>query len=77
MRRPRDAELPQILEAYVNGAITSVQCCVEIDSQARDCRNIDNAPGTHGIVLYTGLEVIPFANNLYGVPLQALWQPIG
>jgi uncharacterized protein len=30
-----------------------------------------------GIVLYTGLEVIPFANNLHGVPLQALWQPIG
>jgi hypothetical protein len=27
-----------------------------------------------GIVLYTGL-VIPFANNLHGVPLQALWQP--
>jgi predicted AAA+ superfamily ATPase len=30
-----------------------------------------------GIVLHTGLEVIPFANNLHGVPLQALWQPIG
>ena len=30
-----------------------------------------------GIVLYTGLEVIPFANNLHGVPMQALWQPIG
>jgi uncharacterized protein len=30
-----------------------------------------------GIVLYTGLEVVPFANNLHGVPLQALWQPIG
>jgi uncharacterized protein len=30
-----------------------------------------------GIVLYTGLDVIPFANNLHGVPLQALWQPIG
>jgi predicted AAA+ superfamily ATPase len=30
-----------------------------------------------GIVLYTGLEMIPFANNLHGVPLQALWEPIG
>ena len=30
-----------------------------------------------GIVLYTGLDVIPFANNLHGLPLQALWQPIG
>jgi uncharacterized protein len=30
-----------------------------------------------GVVLYTGLQVIPFANNLHGVPLQALWQPIG
>jgi hypothetical protein len=30
-----------------------------------------------GIVLRTGLEVIPFANNLHGVPVQALWQPIG
>jgi hypothetical protein len=30
-----------------------------------------------GIVLYTGLEVIPFASNLHGVPLPALWQPIG
>jgi predicted AAA+ superfamily ATPase len=30
-----------------------------------------------GIVLYTGLDVIPFGSNLHGVPLQALWQPIG
>ena len=30
-----------------------------------------------GIVLYTRLDVIPFANNLHGLPLQALWQPIG
>jgi uncharacterized protein len=30
-----------------------------------------------GIVLYTGLDLIPFANSLHGVPLQALWQPIG
>ena len=29
-----------------------------------------------GIVLYTGLDVIPFARNLHGVPLQALWQLI-
>jgi hypothetical protein len=29
-----------------------------------------------GIVLHTGLEVIPFANNLHGIPLQVLWQPI-
>jgi len=26
-----------------------------------------------GVVLYTGTEVIPFAGNLHGVPLPALW----
>ena len=26
-----------------------------------------------GVVLYTGTEVIPFASNLHGVPLAALW----
>ncbi len=26
-----------------------------------------------GVVLYTGTEVIPFANNLHGVPITHLW----
>jgi uncharacterized protein len=30
-----------------------------------------------GLVLYTGRDVIPFASNLHGVPVQALWRPIG
>jgi predicted AAA+ superfamily ATPase len=28
-----------------------------------------------GVVLYTGSEVIPFATNLHGVPIQNLWLP--
>lgn len=27
-----------------------------------------------GVVLYTSSDVIPFASNLHGVPLHALWQ---
>jgi len=27
-----------------------------------------------GVVLYTGPDVIPFASNLHGVPVQALWR---
>jgi hypothetical protein len=26
-----------------------------------------------GVILYTGAEVIPFANNLHGVPITHLW----
>jgi predicted AAA+ superfamily ATPase len=26
-----------------------------------------------GVVLYTGTEVIPFANNLHGIPISGLW----
>jgi hypothetical protein len=26
-----------------------------------------------GVVLYTGAEVIPFANNLHGIPVTHLW----
>ena len=26
-----------------------------------------------GVVLYTGTEVIPFANNIHGVPITHLW----
>jgi predicted AAA+ superfamily ATPase len=28
-----------------------------------------------GVVLYAGNEVIPFANNLHGVPIGRLWEP--
>jgi uncharacterized protein len=30
-----------------------------------------------GVVLYTGTDVVPFANNLHGIPLQALWEQHG
>ena len=26
-----------------------------------------------GVVFYTGTEVIPFANNLHGIPVTHLW----
>jgi predicted AAA+ superfamily ATPase len=28
-----------------------------------------------GVVLYTGREVVPFAQNLHALPISALWQP--
>jgi predicted AAA+ superfamily ATPase len=26
-----------------------------------------------GVVLYAGTEIIPFANNLHGIPISSLW----
>jgi hypothetical protein len=28
----------------------------------------------HGIILYTGSEIIPFGKNLHALPISSLWQ---
>jgi len=45
-------------------------------SDVRGLEALSRAVGTRwirGIVLYTGVEVAPFARNLHGIPLPFLW----
>jgi hypothetical protein len=36
-------------------------------------KEVAKAKFKRGIILYGGLEVVPFASNLHAVPLHALW----
>lgn len=43
---------------------------------ARGLRELADTVGKNwlrGIVLFTGKEVVPFASNLHGIPLNSLW----
>ena len=45
-------------------------------NDVRGLRTLGSAVGrkwVRGVVLYTGTEVIPFANNLHGIPVTHLW----
>ena len=45
-------------------------------SDVRGLQAMANAVGKRwirGVVLYTGTEVIPFAENLHGLPMPLLW----
>lgn len=44
----------------------------------RGLRALAAPPGARfrrGLVLYTGERVVPFAENLFALPLSALWHP--
>jgi hypothetical protein len=46
------------------------------ENDVRGLRALAHAAGkrwARGVVLYTGTVVIPFAENLHGVPLPLLW----
>ena len=62
-----------------SGKLAGVEVKASATLSASDVRGLQalaSATGkkwVRGVVLYTGTEVIPFANNLHGVPITHLW----
>lgn len=62
-----------------SGKLAGVEVKASATLRASDVRGLQalaSATGkkwVRGVVLYTGTEVIPFGNNLHGVPITHLW----
>ena len=65
------------------GYLVDVEVKASATLQSGDVRGLQalaSAAGrrwTRGVVLYAGTEVVPFANNLHGVPVSHLWATHG
>ena len=62
-----------------SGRLAGIEVKAAATLSSNDVRGLQalaNAAGkkwVRGLVLYTGTEVIPFANNLHGIPVIRLW----
>lgn len=76
------AEVDLVLEAP-DGRIVGIEIKATAGPTARDVRGLRAlaeiaGPRFHrGIVLYTGDQVVPFAERIHAVPIDALWSPRG
>jgi predicted AAA+ superfamily ATPase len=77
-RTTSGAEVDFVLEDRAGKVVgLEVKASATLGSQdARGLRELADTVGKNwlrGIVLYAGREVIPFASNLHGIPMTALW----
>jgi uncharacterized protein len=61
------------------GKLAGIEVKASATLSGKDVRGMQALAGAagkkwlRGVVLYTGTEVVPFANNLHGIPLTHLW----
>jgi predicted AAA+ superfamily ATPase len=77
-RTTSGAEVDFVLEDRAGKVVgLEVKASATLGSQdARGLRELADTVGKNwlrGVVLYAGREVIPFASNLHGIPMTALW----
>lgn len=77
-RTASGVEVDFVLEDRAGKVVgVEVKASATLGSQdARGLRELADTVGKNwlrGVVLYTGKEVVPFASNLHGIPMTALW----